>query len=139
MKRRRSPKVQHLRLINGDELIGIVVKSDTKSVTVDQPLVVTYQSGKNDNREYVALVKYLPYSLDNFCKIQKDHVIAVSDLHPDIERYYELSLLATQKYQDSTLDYIRYANQMMEQRLFNAIMMDSDKIGHITQSSNTVN
>lgn len=132
-------KVQHLRLVNGDEIIGNVLRKDKKGVLVDHPLIVVQRD--DDDGKMVALMRYMPYSENTCCEFVPTHIIAFADLHPEIVKYYDLSLKINKNSQKATLEYIRHANQMMEQSLYSKpLIMSDEKMAHvIIPSSNTIN
>ena len=131
----KDPLVQHIRLINGDEIIAFILE-DTKSfLTVDHPLVVV--EIMDDQGSSIALQKYLPYAKEKVCRLQRSHIIACTDLHPEIEKYYYLSLRLNRRTEDQTLKSIRQTNHMMEQLLIGQTLNLSDKAIHLQPSNNT--
>lgn len=128
-------KVQHIRLINGDEIIGSVLGEGSDNITVDHPLVVCVET--TEGGSYLALKKYLPYSKENIINLQKGHVIAVADLHSDIIKYYFLSLRYSKLNEDNALKTIQALNDSIERALDNQTISLNDKLHHIVPGTNT--
>jgi hypothetical protein len=131
-----EPKIQHLRLINGDEIIGVVLNESKTSILVDQPLVVFQQ--ESENGSFLALRKYIPYSSENIINLQRGHVIATTDLHKDIIKYYFLSLKVSKYQDDIVLKSIQNTNYMLEQLLASKNIDISDKMIHVTPGTSTI-
>lgn len=135
-----NSRVQHLRLINGDEIIGFVIGESENAITVDHPLVVVRVN--DENGSYTALQRYIPFAKEKIVHFQKMHVIATTDLHPEIEKYYFLSLKLNAN-DNRMLSFIRDANLNMEQAMINnaisiANNLDS-KIAHIVPGTESKN
>ena len=133
--RGKTMKIQHLRLINGDEVIGAVLGENDGNITVDHPLVVCAEH--TEQGSYLALKKFLPYSKENIINFQKGHVISVTDLHDDIIKYYFLSLRYSKISEDSTLKSIQSLNDSFEQMLTSQPVNLLDKLHHIVPGTNT--
>ena len=83
--------IQHIRLINGDEIIGDVISVSEKTITIDNPLHV--EERVNDmGYAGIVLTKYIPFSQYKVCELQKQHVITTTELDPAVQKYYYLSL-----------------------------------------------
>ncbi len=133
--------VQHLRMINGDEIIGFVIGETKSHMTIDYPMVVV--SVSDEKGSYIALQKYIPFSKEKMCNLQKAHIIAATELHPEIEKYYYLTLRLHNGSEHKMVNFIRQANHNMEQALINNAMSISqqleDKAIHIVPGSDSKN
>lgn len=106
--------IQHIRLVNGEELLATVRKSTSDQVVIENPLIV------QENDGYIVLVPFMPYSRKKSVSLSKNHVIALTDLHPEMEKHYQLSLKVARKHNNNTIDHIRQVNHQMEIALFKA-------------------
>jgi len=109
--------VKHIRLVNGNELIGEVLFEDEDFVLIDGPLLVNEM--ESDLGSALMLNPYIPYSQNTCCQIKTDHIVTVTDLHPVMIKHYTLSLKATNRLNQKILDEIDRVNQTME-----ALMME---------------
>jgi len=134
------PAVNHIRLINGDEIIGFILGETDTHITVDHPLVVVTVT--DDNGTYTALKRYVPFAKEKLIHFQKGHVIATTDLHPEIEKYYFLSLKLNSM-DTKLISHIQKANQTMEQTLINSSISRAnnleDKLIHIVPGTESKN
>lgn len=114
-----NEKILHLRLINGEELISKVIDSNDQHFVLESPLVV--EEVADDYGKFLVLLRYLPYAQNKQCEIDRRHVLVTTELHPEMEKYYFLSLRTNQRSEQKTLDYIRMANQKIEQALTSSV------------------
>jgi hypothetical protein len=108
--------IQHIRLINGDEIIGDVVNRTETNLTIDHPLVVQEREDQYGQTGLV-LVKYLPFAEIDTIMLSMQHVICFSSLHPVIEQYYFNSLKQSDYSSQALIDQLLTINQTME-RIF---------------------
>lgn len=119
--------IRHVRLINGDELITEYVTTtgtkNDKLVVLRNPLVVDRSEDGN-----VVLITYNPYSAKPEVEFQSSHVLNITDVHPEIERYYNNSLIANRKYMDGNIiERIRLTNDSIESQMKNkTFFVESD-------------
>ena len=94
--------VRHIRLINGDELIADFIssfKEGTKEkIRLKNALVVQ----KNDIGD-VILVSYNPFSSNDSVEFDSSHVLNITDVHKEVERYYSNSLICNRKFLDDNM------------------------------------
>lgn len=131
--------IKHLRLINGDEIIGVVLDENDMFICVDHPLVVCQQ--QTDAGAFVVLKKFLPYTKENIINFQRNHVIASADLHQDIINYYYLSLRLSKLSDDITLKTIRNNNMYIEQMLNSreSEVPLKNKVIHMVEGTESIN
>jgi hypothetical protein len=124
-----DPNIKHIRLINGEEIIGNVISNTKTKIVVSEPLLV------DQNDEYVILTSYLPFSNPNQCDILKSHIITQSYLHPEMIRYYYYSLKFVNKKDMVMLQEIHKVNSMMQASLLSELV-DS---GRLVKGSTVIN
>lgn len=111
-----SENIQHIRLINGEEIIGDIVDYYDNKILISCPLVVSEKltpAGKSA----VVLTKYIPFSANNICEISNNHVITITDLHEEMIRYYYHSLRFSYVSEENMIKEIQAVNIMMEASL----------------------
>ena len=126
-----TENIQHIRLINGEELIGDVVDYYDNKILVSQPLLVNErmsQSGKSA----IVLTKYIPFSSSSVCEIQNNHVITITDIHEEMVKYYHHSLRFSYVHEENMIKDIQSVNVMME-----ASLMDMHASGFDTSNSSS--
>lgn len=125
-------KIQHVRLVNGDELIGDVIIDDHDAIVISHPLLVDEVS--NELGDAMVLNHYIPLSENTACKIKKIHVVTMTDLHPIMQEHYELSLQTTGRLTERILGEIDRVNQAMKALL----MEDSIDPTRLSKGTDTV-
>lgn len=105
--------IQHVRLINGEEIVGVVVNISSKHVTVQNPLMI--EEKKDEAGSVLILTKYIPFSKEQTCNLQMNHIITLTNLHPELERYYNNSLRLNVRTEDRIVQEIRRVNILMEE------------------------
>ena len=94
--------IRHIRLVNGDEIIGDFISSFIKNkkeyIRLNQPLIV-----QRADEENIFLITYAPFSKDKEIDFDACHIINVSDVHEEVERYYHNSIICNKKFADIDL------------------------------------
>ena len=106
-----DPNIKHIRLINGEEIIGNIIGQTKTKWIISEPLLV------DQNEDYVVLNSYLPFSDPNQCEISKSHIITMAYLHPEMIRYYYYSLKFVVKKDRIMLQEIHKVNSHMQASL----------------------
>jgi hypothetical protein len=110
--------IKHLRLINGDEIIGDVhnhLDLTVPTVDVENPLMVQERQTERGTTAIV-LLRYIPFALNKTITLQRSHIIATTELHPSIKKYYHNSLTVNGEFEKDMIASIDQANEMMEQQ-----------------------
>jgi hypothetical protein len=124
-----SHNIQHIRLINGDEIIGDVLDIYLDKVLISCPLIVTERMSTT-GKPATVLTKYLPFSSNEVCEISLSHIIVIADIHEEMMKFYFHSLRISNEYEEQMLSQVKEANIRME-----ASMMDDVAINNGTSSS----
>ena len=127
-----TENIQHLRLINGEEIIGDILNVTESSVVIDNPLIVDEQSDQYGNHALV-LTKYIPFAKNKVCEILREHVITMTELHSEMVKYYYLSLKLNVKKEVNMINEIARVNYTMEQMMFDRVGED----GYIHPTTDT--
>jgi len=106
--------VQHMRLINGEEIVADIISETEWSVTVDTPLMIEERKDESGASALI-MTKYIPFSIDNRCELSKDHIITFSNLHPELIKYYHNSILFNGKSESKIVAEICRVNVLMEE------------------------
>ena len=76
----------YIHLINGEVIIARYTMEDDHTMTVNHPMTMDLQSdGTND---IVNLLKYLPFSSDQYLVLKKEHIVDTSPVTVEFEKYY---------------------------------------------------
>lgn len=111
--------IQHIRLVNGEELLADILDQYNDKILVSCPLLVTEKTNPT-GKVTTVLIKYLPFSSNNICEISMDHVITITEIHEEMVRYYHHSLRMANIYQNNMIKEVETVNILME-----SSMMDS--------------
>ena len=127
-----TQNIQHIRLINGDELIGDVLDVYLDKILISCPLIVTERMSST-GKPATILTKYLPFSSNEICEIALSHTITMTDIHEEMKKFYFHSLRISHEYEEQMLSQVKEANIRME-----ASMMDDVAINNGTSSSSNL-
>jgi hypothetical protein len=114
-----SENIQHIRLINGEEIIGDIIDYYDNKLLISCPLVVSEKMTPG-GKSAIVLTKYMPFATTNICEISTNHIITTTDLHEEMIRYYHHSLRFSFVHEENMIKEIQSVNIMME-----ASLMDS--------------
>lgn len=136
-----TDNIQHLRLINGEEIVGNIIGETEYSILLDNPLIVEEKSDEFGST--LLLTKYIPFSKTKICELSKSHIITFNELHPELIRYYHNSLKFNRDTELRMVDEIARVNEVMEQVLKSQPQGSAEferklNISRISSSSNTV-
>lgn len=84
--------IQILRLINGDEIIGILLEEGKKEYVLDTPMLVSEEVDPQTQMAIILLSKFSLFNPEQVVTIKKDQVITSSTVMPEMEEYYLNSL-----------------------------------------------
>lgn len=86
-----------IKMINGDELVAIVIHEDDNSYIFRDPMALA-QRITPQGETIDVLANYIDMSDNIDIEIKKEHVICVTTLSREYERYYEISKTYNAKY-----------------------------------------
>ena len=99
-------QIYHLRLMNGDELFGTIEKNTNPLVLrVGHPLCTADM--ETEGAMTIGLMDYLPFSGNDYCDIQKSHIMTCTQVHDHIEEFYHLSKHFTELSNKDMIEKIR--------------------------------
>ena len=119
-----TENIQHIRLINGDEIIGDIINETDSTVIVDSPMIVEERTDKNGSTGIV-LNKFIPFAKENLCVFLKSHIICSSDLNDVVKRYYYNSLMFSDKMTSRLIKDLEFVNTLMETQFDDQRMQNS--------------
>jgi len=124
--------VKHFRLINGEEVLAEIFEENKTNIIVKNPMQVIDNSGS------IVLTKFIPFSKDQLLNFDRFHVITISDLHDEMVRYYNNSILISMNATEKSIEGISKVNDMMEDYIHNSSDPSDDFFAMIQPSSNTI-
>lgn len=130
-----TQNIQHMRLINGEEIVADILTETEYSVVVDNPMMV--EERKDENGSSLILTKYIPFSKNKVCELNKSHIITFNQLHPELIRYYYNSLKFNDKSEMKMVEEITRVNHLMEQIMNQQKEELSLENGRIMKTTNT--
>lgn len=81
--------VSLIKLTNGTEIVGTILKEDEHNYKVNNPLQINYYYTKANNiTPSVALQRYMPFSANEDINFKKEHVAAVTEPIKGMNEYY---------------------------------------------------
>lgn len=105
--------IRHFRIINGDEVIGEIEKETSIELSIKNPLVVV------EMPEIITLAKYVPFSENQTINIKKSHIIAITEIHEEMIRYYKNTLILSKDSSLLSIKGLSNVNEQMEDYLAN--------------------
>ena len=127
-----TENIQHIRLINGEELIGDVIDYYDNKILVSYPLLVDERMSTS-GKSAIVLTKYIPFSTTNMCELMNTHVITITDIHEEMVRYYKHSLRFSHVHEENMIKDIQSVNVMME----SSLMDMKASVKHPSNNSNS--
>lgn len=115
-----TENIQHIRLINGEEIVADIISETEWTITVDTPLMIEERRDESGASALI-MTKYIPFSTDNRCELSKEHIITFSQLHPELIKYYKNSIVFNGKSTAKIVAEIGRVNALMEE-----IMMEEE-------------
>ena len=80
-----------LKLINGMEVVGQVVESTTKSITIDNPIQINYKNIEQPVPS-VSLTRYMQFADTRQHQFNKRDILSMSGVMKGMELYYDAAL-----------------------------------------------
>lgn len=105
--------IQHLRLVNGEEIVADIIGETEVSIILNNPLIV--EEKIDELGSTLLLSKYIPFSKTKIMELSKTHIITYNELHPELIRYYYNSLKFNKDSEIRMIDEISRVNDLMEQ------------------------
>ena len=90
--------VQHLRLVDGQEIIAYINSVDGAMIITERPMLV--HSIQNKGFDTYFFSKYMPFAELNLVKINSRNVIAATRVRNDIKEKYIQAAIETSKSRD---------------------------------------
>ena len=85
--------VNLIKLTNGTEIIGRIIKTNDSTIMVNNPLQINYYVNKqNQTMPSVALQRYLPFSCNEDIEFKKEHVMNITIPVEGLDKYYSQML-----------------------------------------------
>ncbi len=130
----------YIHLMNGEILIARFTMEDNQHLIVDHPMMIEQKI--DGMSESINLLKYLPFSSDQYLSLHKSHVIDISPVTTEFEKYYynswEFNTLYVQPQTDANL---KELNKNMDEVLrpeskefVNTVKNNLNRIPHVTSS-----
>jgi hypothetical protein len=73
-----NPQVKIIVLLNGQHMIGKVIKEDKKELTIEAPAVILSGEDKDQKRMSLAFAPFLPFSSDKVFTFNSDMILTIS-------------------------------------------------------------
>lgn len=81
--------VSLIKLTNGTEIVGTILKEDEHSYKINNPLQINYYYTKaNGLTPSVALQRYMPFSAHEDISFKKEHIATVTEPVKGMNEYY---------------------------------------------------
>lgn len=110
----KSP-VKHIRLVNGDELIGELFKLKRDEVLIKKPMVVSEKEDEKTKVSTVVLSKYVLFEEEKAISFRRDHIVTLTDVIDEISSYYYNSLEYNRRFVEPLVHAeITKVNEVME-------------------------
>lgn len=108
-------EVRHIRLTNGDEIIGELIETTNNQLMISKPMVVSEREDPNTNISTIILSKYVLFDNDSVIPFNRSHVITCTDVLPEIRKYYYNSVEFNNRFTESIIRReISRINSLME-------------------------
>jgi hypothetical protein len=116
--------VIHLRLVNGDEIIGDWIGIDDQNqFRIKHPMAVSENIAQGVSQ--VVLSRYIMFMDWEILPIKPEHIMTYSPVIPEMEAYYQNSVVYNQKVvMNNVMDELKKVNGVMESMLYNKTKAD---------------
>lgn len=134
--------VFHIRLLNGDEILTEIIDTTKTTIDVNDPYVLD-EVKSSSGQTTIILTKYLlTKDNKNAVRLNRNHIITISEAHEEIERYYQNSRTFNKDIETQKIQEIKRVNDLMEGILNTnqdvIVLKNVHKDRVIDYSSNTV-
>jgi len=86
-------QIVHLKLINGEQLVGQLKKQTKKNTTINTPLAIRVMIDPSNESQSIGLFQYSELAdLELTIKFSNDHIIAIIPTSADISKVYSATI-----------------------------------------------
>jgi len=89
-EKKQEPIIEHIHMINSDEVFGAVIEETDNGILINNPLCVV-EADNGEGYTNLAFVSYLPFSLEKKIFIKNEHILLRSRVTPEMNMFYALS------------------------------------------------
>jgi len=90
------------KLQSGSEIVGTIIESTSKSITINNPLQIMYIR-RLDGPPAVTLQRYVPFTSQEDLTISRTHIEVMCEPIQGLEQYYVTTLKSIQEHVDPSL------------------------------------
>lgn len=81
-----------VKLLNGTEIVGEVVKEENEFITMSDPLTINYRYKNDFSPPIISLTRFSSFSSSKETTIKREHILAVFVPSENMVKYYNVSL-----------------------------------------------
>ena len=96
--------IKLIKLVNGTEIIGIVVEQTKYTITVADVLQINYRHRNDMGPPSVALHRYNPFAGDKIFVFMGEHILNVNEPSEGLAKYYSAALKTIIETIDDTIE-----------------------------------
>ena len=108
----KDETVYHCKLSNGDEVFGQIEQTDLGLIIYTPMSLSDYG---DEGGDAVGLYSYMPFSEEQSCIINWEHVMSFNKVLPVVEEFFHLSRHFAERSIIKQLENIQFGNQQMKQ------------------------
>ncbi len=113
--------ILHFRLVNQEEILGQLVDETDYEVHILNPYIVV------EGAENIILSKYVPFQEDQTVRISRTHIITMTNLHPEMIRYYENTKIVGKSASETAIKGLAAVNEQMEEYIYKGSLPDEEE------------
>lgn len=138
-----SEDICHIKLTTGHDIICDVVGQLEDQLIVDSPMSLM-EAQTSEGVSTLILERFAPYAKENIIQIQRNHIVSITDVYPEISKYYYLSLKLSVGQTEYMIKKVAAVNTLIEQVLTKQILSETDfavdtNPTHFVNGTDTVN
>jgi len=81
-----------IKLTNGTEIIGDLIKADEK-ILLNDPMQINYKQNEHSSLPSISFTRYCPFSTENMFQFDKSLVLHVTPIKKAVEDFYIQTLI----------------------------------------------
>lgn len=121
----------HIRLVNGDELIGELESTSNTEIMLKRPMLVSEVTDEKTKIATIVLSKYILFDDDQVFPFSKTHIVTQTNILDEIKSYYYNSIEYNSKFVEPVIrQELSKVNKVMENILRAASLPLDETIIH---------
>ena len=123
-----QPVVEHVHLVNGDEIFGYVTHHEN-GILMAHPLKTDYLESDDQGGYMLTLVPYMPFSMSERIFIDRGKIITHAPVHSEMAKFYYFSTYFAEKQTDARFIDMVHNNVKMAMAIMDETIVEKKQAG----------